>query len=307
MKQAFSFLLKAAISGLLLYFALRAVDFSALGQRIAALNPAWALLALAAMALQIALVALRWRHIAESAQAPLSAGDAVRFTYIGMFFNQTLPSTVGGDAARIWLLARAGGGWRGAAYSVLVDRAAGLIWLALIVLVCLPWSLRLIDNPVGQVTLAGIGAAGIVGPAGLFIVTGAARGLLQRWRPTQHLLELADLLRRVLLRPHPGVAVAALSVTVHLLTVLVTWLIANAIGSPFTLVQSLLLIPPVTLISAIPISIAGWGVREGAMVAAFTYAGLAAADGLAISVLFGVGLFIIGGAGGGLWLSARKA
>ena len=48
------------------------------------------------------------------------------------------------------------------------------------------------------------------------------------------------------------------------------------------------MIPPVILISTIPISIAGWGVRESSMIVAFTYAGLAAGDGLIVSILVGL-------------------
>jgi hypothetical protein len=65
---------------------------------------------------------------------------------------------------------------------------------------------------------------------------------------------------------------------------------------------------PVILISVVPISIAGWGVRETAMVAAFAYAGLAQADGLIVSVLFGGGLLVLGILGGVVWLlTAERA
>ena len=100
---------------------------------------------------------------------------------------------------------------------------------------------------------------------------------------------------------------AIISITVHLMTVAVLWFCAQAIGSSFTFLNSLLLIPPVILISAIPVSIAGWGVRESAMIAAFTYAGLPESDGLLVSILFGASSFVIGAAGGVAWsLSANR-
>ena len=55
----------------------------------------------------------------------------MRYGFIAGFFNQTLPSTVGGDAVRIWLLGRDQGGWRIATYSVLIDRMVGVLVLAL--------------------------------------------------------------------------------------------------------------------------------------------------------------------------------
>jgi len=60
--------------------------------------------------------------------------------------------------------------------------------------------------------------------------------------------------------------------------------------------------PTVILIATVPISIAGWGVREGAMMTAFTFAGLTAADGLVVSVLYGAGLFAVGAIGGAIWI-----
>ena len=60
--------------------------------------------------------------------------------------------------------------------------------------------------------------------------------------------------------------------------------------------------PPVLLIAMMPISIAGWGVRESSMIAAFAYAGLAPSDGLTLSILFGAVRFAIGAVGGILWI-----
>ena len=59
---------------------------------------------------------------------------------------------------------------------------------------------------------------------------------------------------------------------------------------------------PVALIAVVPISIAGWGVREGAMVAAFAYAGLPQSDGLLVSILFGVSYLMLGVLGGLVWV-----
>ena len=61
------------------------------------------------------------------------------------------------------------------------------------------------------------------------------------------------------------------------------------------------------LITMLPISIAGWGVREATMMVAFGYAGLAQADGTVVSLLFGAASFIVGAIGGLVWvLSTEK-
>ena len=87
-----------------------------------------------------------------------------------------------------------------------------------------------------------------------------------------------------------------------MLNIVVAWFCARAIGSNLDFLHAVLLIPPVILVAAIPVSIAGWGVREGAMVAAFTFAGLPKDDALTISVLYGASLFVFGAVGGVLWI-----
>jgi hypothetical protein len=295
------------ISTGLLYLALRLVNFDALRERFARIDYRWIAAALAVLILQIGLAGVRWQRIAEICDARIGWRRATLYTLIGTFFNQALPSTVGGDAARIWLMARDTGIWKSAIISVLIDRAVGLIWLAVLVLVCLPWSLALIENPVGRSALIVIGAAGAAAPFGLYAVTLIRRTALMRWKTVRHLHDIAAFAWTTLTSPQASTLIAAISVSIHLLTILVVWFCALAIGSPFTLLQSMLLIPPVILISAVPVSIAGWGVRESAMIAVFSYAGLPDSDGLSVSILYGAVVFAVGIIGGLAWsLSANR-
>lgn len=303
--KGLAFALKALISALLLYLAFRLVDVSELQQRLSRLDAVWLVAAETTLAVQIVLAAVRWQVIANRCGASLTILQSLRFMLIGTFFSQTLPSTVGGDAARMWFLARAAGHSKPAVYSVLVDRAAGLIWLAVIVLVCLPWSMGLIQNPLGRMTLVLIGVSAVIGPLVLFALTHVGREILARWRVTRHVAEISATAWNTLASWPTGGSIAATSIVIHLMSVLMALFVAKAIGSPLGFVQSLLLMPPVVLISAVPISIAGWGVREGAMITAFSYAGLPDHDGLAISVLYGIGVFAIGAAGGLVWILSR--
>src|SRR3979490_524025 len=118
--------IKILISAALLYFALRKANFSDLASRIDVASVGWIGMAIAVTFLQIFVGVLRWREVSAECGAPLATRQAMRFNVIGTFFNQTLPSAIGGDAARRWLVApgRAGGG--GAAYYILVARASGL-------------------------------------------------------------------------------------------------------------------------------------------------------------------------------------
>jgi glycosyltransferase 2 family protein len=301
-RRTLGFLAKAALSAALLYFCLRSVDFHSLAQRLDHLEFVWVILALGALAFQVVLAAARWQQIVIKCGAPLSFKVAVYYMMVAAFFNQTLPSTVGGDAMRIYCLGRNGAGWRIASYSVLIDRGVGMFFLALIVAACLPWSLSLIKNPLGQAAIIAIGLGGTI--AGLAVLTLALTpgSLISRFWLARHLAGIAQTSLRLCLSLLTALKIATLSVGIHLLTVAAAWSAAKAVAAPLSLVDAMLLVPPVMLIATIPISIAGWGVREGAMVVAFGYAGLPRSDGLIVSLTIGIASFIIGAAGAAWWV-----
>jgi uncharacterized membrane protein YbhN (UPF0104 family) len=300
MRQWALIALKFAVSAALLYFALRRIQLDMIGERLKDLDPAWLVAAVAIGLLQTAISALRWRRIAGLCGGALPQGQALRFNMIAAFFNQVLPSTIGGDAARIILAARAGNGWRKATYSVLLDRFIGLLVLASVVTAGLYWSFGLISNPIGRLVLLAAGL-GSLAAAAAFLALGSLP-ILARWRLTRRLAELTKLARNILLSRTAAPMVLLLSLLIHLSTAAVAWSAARSVAAQLSYLDALLLVLPVMLIVTIPISIAGWGVRESALVLAFSYAGLPEGDGLLVSVLMGGAMFAVGILGGLVWL-----
>jgi glycosyltransferase 2 family protein len=294
------FALKFAVSAALLYFAIRRIQIDTIAERLNQLAPGWFVLAIGIGLLQTGLGAIRWQRIASLSGAAMLQSQAVRFGMIAAFFNQVLPSTVGGDAARIVLAARAGNGWRKATYSVLLDRFVGVLALAIIVTAGLYWSFGLISNPIGRLVLLAVGL-GSLAAAGAFLALGSL-ALLQRWGVTRRLAELAVLARNLLFSRVSAPAVLFLSLLIHLMTAAIAWSAAQAVAAQLSYLDALLLVLPVMLIVTVPISVAGWGVRESALVLAFFYAGLPESDGLLVSVLMGGAMFAVGIIGGLVWL-----
>ena len=299
---------KVAISAALLYLALRKVNLSELLSRFTVTSLFWIGMAIATTFLQIFVGVLRWREISAACGAPLQLARAMRYNVIGAFFNQTLPSAIGGDAVRLWLVARAGAGWRAATYSIFVDRAVGLIALAIMIVASLPWSYRLIDDPQGRSALLLLDLAALAGGLGFLLVGALNWPWLKRWWATHHIHACAVIANRVLFNRSRGPIVALLSLLVHVLTVVIAWCVVQAIAAPVGFGQIFQLIPPVMLITMMPISIAGWGVREATMGLAFGFAGLASTEGVNVSLLYGAVSFIVGAVGGLVWIfSAEKA
>jgi uncharacterized membrane protein YbhN (UPF0104 family) len=300
--------IKILISAALLYLALRKVDLADLASRINIASLGWIGVAVAVTFLQIFVGVLRWREISAECGAPLPTRQAMRFNLIGTFFNQTLPSSIGGDAVRLWLVARGGAGWRAATYSIFIDRAIGLIALAVIIVTSLPWSLRLITDPQGRSALLFVDFAGLAGGVGFLVLGWLPWPWLKRWWGTHHLHACSVIASHLIFSRSHGPRLAVLSVLSHVLAAVIAWCVARSIAAPVLFGQVLQLVPPVMLITMVPISIAGWGVREASMGLAFGYAGLATSEGVNVSLLFGAVYFIVGAFGGLVWIfSAEKA
>src|SRR5579863_1979823 len=187
MRQILFTAIKVLVSVALLFLALRKANFSDLASRIDLASAGWIGLAIAMTFLQIFIGVLRWRIVSEECGAPIPIRQAMRYNLIGTFFNQTLPSSIGGDAVRLWLVARSGAGWRAATYSIFVDRAIGLIALAVIIVASLPWSYHLIRNPDGRSALLLVDFAALASGAGFLILGVLPFPWLKQWWGTHHI------------------------------------------------------------------------------------------------------------------------
>lgn len=300
--------LKILVSAALLYFSLRKINLADLVSRLNVSSLGWIGLAIAVTFLQIFVGVLRWREIGAECGAPLETRQAMRFNVIGTFFNQTLPSSIGGDAVRLWLVARGGAGWRAATYSIFVDRAIGLIALAVIIVASLPWSYHLIGDPAGRSALLLVDFAALSGGLGFLVLGILPWPWLKRWWGTHHVHACAVIANRVIFSRDRGPKIAVYSLLVHVLAVVIAWCVVRSIAAPVMFGQVFQLVPPVMLITMLPISIAGWGVREATMGLAFGYAGLMSNEGVNVSLLYGAVSFLVGIFGGLVWIfSPEKA
>jgi uncharacterized membrane protein YbhN (UPF0104 family) len=295
-------LAKAAISAALIGFLVTRVTFAPLLERLERIDPAWLGLALAVFVGQLLLTGWRYGLITRAIGAALPTGEAVRLVLIGQFFSQTLPSAVGGDAVRAWLTVRDGISWGRALSAVLCDRAIAMIVLLLLATLTIPIFLLRIDASWARGLAAIPPALLVAGFAALLFGTEARLAAVARWRPARPVAALVGDMRRVVLTATESPAILAISVAVHLGVIANTWLLARALAIEVAFLDCLVLVPPIVVITLAPISIAGWGVREGAMVVGFALVGIGEADALVLSVATGLSQIVAGIPGGVLWL-----
>lgn len=297
---------KAAISILLIWYLLDRVDVSKVVARARTLDFSEAALCLAVLVVQTGLVTLRWWFVARITDTVLSLSAALRILVIGMFFNQTLPSSVGGDAVRVWLVTREGVSLGKAVNVVLCDRVFAVIVLVGIIGATLPAIYTRVSDDATRTALAALVGCGAAGLA-VFLVAGEKIAhLLRHWRVTRPFGDLASDFRRLFTRT-AAIVPLVISVVVHLLTVLAVMLLAWGLDLQAGFFDGLMIVPTVLLLTTLPISVAGWGVREGAMVAGFGLVGVPADGALALSVLFGLATIVVSLPGGIVWLVGRPS
>lgn len=232
-----------------------------------------------------AVAAARWRALLVVGEVPVGRGPAFRAYLIGMFANNLLPTGYGGDAVRAWVVAPSGKPLARSLTSVVVDRASALGCLILLAWVAVAFKAG--ELPGGIVLLLGLATAlgAVAGLAGLVIVrrTGLGRFLPDTVRPWT--AEVAATLRTYE-RDRGLIAFVLLTGIAYQALVLgAFWLIAESLGLDLDPAILAVVVPPVLLAALLPISLAGFGVREGTFVVLLGEFGISAADATLLSVL----------------------
>ncbi|HEY9216161.1 MAG TPA: lysylphosphatidylglycerol synthase transmembrane domain-containing protein [Ancylobacter sp.] len=220
----------------------------------------------------------------------LPPGTVIALSCAGLFFNQVLPSGLGGDVIRVLNLRRRCG-WSRAAASVLLDRFVGVSFYLVIVVILLPFYFHL---SIPDAAKAGIVLLS-VGP-----LLGLAVGLwASRWRGTPRrilrrvpVIALSLILLRRVFRPMVLLRMALPVSIAFFLSILAFELVGKGLGSSTSTVGYLMMVPLVFIVAQAPISFGGWGVREGAAVALMPLVGTEPGMAFLISVIFGIAVLL---------------
>jgi uncharacterized membrane protein YbhN (UPF0104 family) len=240
--------------------------------------------------------AWRWRVVARALGVDIGLPGAVGAYYRSLFLNSVLFGGVLGDVNRAVTHGRRAGDVVRGLRAVGWERLCGQVVQALVtaaVLLALPSPVR----PALPYILAGV--AGIAGCAALVVRAAARRG---RSRLTRAAGAVSADLRHSLLAPDvwPQLTLASVLVVAgHTATFVIA---ARAAGSTAPLGELVALLMVVQTVMVIPLSIGGWGLREGAAAWAFGAAGLGAATGITVATLYAVLMLAAVAPGAGLLL-----
>jgi glycosyltransferase 2 family protein len=280
---------------------LKSLDFYRTIELLKDTNVFFFLLAISILVLQIMIATIRWKFVLDNFNYQLTFRSILSFLWIGLFFNQALPSSIGGDAMRGYYLKRKGGSIKDAAIGVLIDRLFGLIGLVLLVLLITPLLFLRLEsvNFHWELILVIIGLLIILN---LIIFFDSVRFNFLSSRIMSGFKSLAFESRRMLFSKHPGIILICLSVAIHILSIFAVMFLSISLALEIEFLGILLIIPLVTLFTLVPISVAGWGVREGVMVIGLGFLDVPPEQSLALSILYGLLMLVIALPGGIVWL-----
>lgn len=280
-------------------------DWPALLARVAGADPVWLAAGFLAKLLAVVCAGERWRDALLASGERVPHGLAMRLMFTGLFFGQVLPGALGGDVVRGWLTYRGGASSAAVLLALVLDRLLALIGCVALLFLGLP---HLVATAPPAVAWAGPAAVALLA-LGMVMGLQADRiplpGFLLR-PPVRAAQEQVARLRGALLS---RAALAGLlhSAAVHFCTVFAVIAYARALDIPVGVLDALAVVPMTIFAAALPISLNGWGVREGAFVAGFALYGLGATDALALSLMIGLSVTLSSLPGGLLWFSLKGA
>ena len=283
---------------------LRSINVPAFIERVKGMHPGWIVLALAAYVATQSIAVWRWHRLLRAQHVEVERKRLTESIWVSMFFNNFLPSNIGGDVVRIDDTAPAAGSKTLATTVVLVDRALGLSALVIIASSgALFASMLGMHIPGARWLWLATAAAAI---AAVFVIAMPqlvghllmpVRALNREW-----LTERAQRLEEAVIkfRNAPSALLGAFggALVVQITVVAFYLLTAEGLSVPLPVFLGAVLIPVSLVVQMAPVSINGFGVREAVFAFFFRRFGLPTDAAVALSLVstgMVMGLSLVGG------------
>lgn len=281
-------LLRAGVSVLALAIVFARVPFGEVVDAVRTLDVAWVALAFASVYAAILLSAFKWQLLLRARGYSLGMVRLTRHYLVGLFFNNFLPTSVGGDVVRAWDAGRDLGDAPEGAASVIAERLIASLALGLTAAVGLPFAHAGLQATAAVAVVIVASVALVV----VFLMPSRSEKMMRsamgaRFEGvTDWVVRAVHGVDATLRKRSATVAVLLLSMGFQVLVALVNFCIFRALGSPVSLGACIVFTSVVSAVTMVPISISGHGVREAGYAYFFGLAGVPAAMAVTGSVLF---------------------
>jgi hypothetical protein len=293
-QMASSIWLRIVVTAALLGFVASRIDWKQMGERLRHGHLLDFLAAVILVLAALAIGAYRWWRLLRKADVELGIPALVRIYAVSIFTNTFLPTTAGGDVTRALLVTRRGALLTRVAITIVVERVGGLAGLLGMAWIAFAFQPATVPNG-SQAFLGWLTAATLAGS--LLVVAVVFRGAhLGRAMTPRRLISAAkqsrSLLRSYASDPVSIIALLTSSLVYQALISLQLVLLARAIDVHLSFATAAVVLALVTVVTLLPVSIGGFGVREASYVVLLGGASISATDATIISVLSVATLFI---------------
>jgi uncharacterized protein (TIRG00374 family) len=291
-RQALIWILKILVSGGLLYWLFSKVDAAEVWRIVRTASVGWLAVSLVFYLLSVLVSAWRWGLLLGAQGIPVPFRALVNSFLVAFFFNNFLPSNIGGDVIRIRDTAKAAGSKTLATTVVLLDRGIGLLGLVFIAALGATIAADRSEaiGPIGPSLLwAGFGVgvtvtvAAVMLPHGVGFLLGPLRALHQEW-VGERIERLTSALHRFRAAPRALLGTFAGAMAVQGLLVCFYAAVAHALVIPVPTAHLAILIPLSFIVQMLPVSVNGFGIRESMFTTYFKALHIPAASALALSL-----------------------
>jgi glycosyltransferase 2 family protein len=289
-RQLIILLLKALTSIAIIGFLLNKIDFATLASRLDSGSVLPLAGGIGVGILIIVVSAFRWWGIHHRIGASIPFRFSVPATMECFTLNLLLPGSIGGDVVRAARARRLCGRTREAIMAVLLDRGGNLAALTIMCIAALPFLGASMASRNIEVAVFVLATVGILGVTAVYLAPFLlGRSPLKTWRPTREFIRIGFILRRILHLPRAVCEIAGLSFVIQALNIAMLWAAALAVSQEALPLFTLVIATTFGMLgSALPVSIGGLGVREGAVVWVFLETGLAENTAIMIAILYAV-------------------
>jgi hypothetical protein len=301
MRKTLPFLFKFIVSGSIFYVLLNNVNISKTIQSLVGIHKGYLTIAVLAMFIQIIVASTRWKIVLSQFDIFVSFKEVIQMIWIGLFFNQILPSSIGGDTIRSYYLYKKNHTLGLSVLCVLADRMIGLIALVIFVLATLTLAFDLITEPKARWGISLIAIGSTLGVIIILTLNNYTKKVIHV-KLIRGLLSISLKCKEMIFSISPGIKLISISLGIHILTIITITFLSLGMNLNIYWLGLIIIMPLTSLIMVVPISIAGWGVREGVMVIGLGFLGVASENALALSLSYGILMFIIYLPGLAIWL-----
>jgi uncharacterized protein (TIRG00374 family) len=324
-RKRFLDLAKVIVSLILIFLLLREIGLQETLEKLLQVQPGYLLAALVVALLGVVVRAYRWQVLLSALEVEVPLGQLTALYFIGFLFTNVLPTGFGGDPIRMYELSRYTHRAAESAGTVLADRFFGLIVLQAMAVVALAFGYPLVEPwMIAFTVLLFVGS--LVG-VWLLLNRRLWQSLGERLKPLAALGQkqgsvpstssghglskvegIVEGFKRFYESLH-GYSIPAVGKTLgvslvfNILLITMNYLLGLSLGDRVSIWYYFLFVPITSIVTILPVSFAGLGVREGAYVFLFTQAGMPRETALSLSLLvYVISIFAPGLIGGVIYV-----